>query len=123
MALIIELGSGCGVPGISASALGASNVIVTDLLDVIPLLQSTIDQNMSTIRNRRQQQQQQQQQLLLQKSAKEDKEDEEIMQTGRLAACECDWTRPLSDTFKIIYKIVIVTTIYITTVISITTSP
>jgi Lysine methyltransferase len=46
---VLELGAGCGVVGISAALLGAQQVLVTDLPELIPLLQSNIDRNRSTL--------------------------------------------------------------------------
>jgi Lysine methyltransferase len=49
--LIIELWSECDVAGIASCAIGVMNVIVSDLPDVMVLLQSNINQNMATTNN------------------------------------------------------------------------
>jgi Lysine methyltransferase len=47
---VLELGAGCGVVGISAALLGAPHVLLTDLPELLPLLQSNIDRNRAMLR-------------------------------------------------------------------------
>jgi Lysine methyltransferase len=56
--LIIELGSGCGVAGISSKALGASNILLTDLSSTLTVLQANIDRNVNVIQQKHQSQKQ-----------------------------------------------------------------
>ena len=47
---VVELGAGCGLLGMVASALGAKNVIVTDHPDAMPLLRKNVDANEGALR-------------------------------------------------------------------------
>jgi predicted nicotinamide N-methyase len=75
VSFILELGAGCGVAGIAAAKLGCPNVILTDIPDVIPLLQSNINTNIQDnnlqVENNKQ-------------------------QAIGVVPCICDWTKPLS---------------------------
>jgi hypothetical protein len=71
---VLELGAGCGVVGITATALGAQSVLMTDLPYVLPLLQSNINRNRDLITA--------------------DSNDNEIS----MQCCECDWfLQPLNS--------------------------
>lgn len=52
----LELGSGCGIVGIAATLLGAKSVMLTDLPELLPFLQSNVDANLKTIVSAREQQ-------------------------------------------------------------------
>lgn len=115
MNLIIEFGSGCGVSGICAKALGGSNVILTDLSNVLNLLKLNIKRNEYIINQKQKQQQQiQNQNTELVQKEKEQKinsfnpsnttttipsfnniEQEDV---SDMICCECDWTKPISNT-------------------------
>lgn len=42
---VLELGSGCGLVGISAALLGAKEVVMTDLDYALPLMRQNVDRN------------------------------------------------------------------------------
>ena len=46
---VLELGSGTGVAGLAASVVGAKSVVMTDLNQLLPLLQQNIRQNANVI--------------------------------------------------------------------------
>jgi predicted nicotinamide N-methyase len=43
---VIELGAGCGLPGITAAILGA-DVFITDQANFVPLIKKNIDDNLT----------------------------------------------------------------------------
>ena len=46
---VLELGSGCGLVGITASFLGARDVVLTDLPYVMPLMKENVNTNMTKV--------------------------------------------------------------------------
>lgn len=85
----LELGSGCGVVGMSASLLGARSVTLTDLPELLPFLQANVDANLKNIEHAREQQ---------------------VMSLDCVITCEsCDWTEQLPHIFqKTLYDVILV---------------